>query len=276
MGKHKGKEFDGGSNGGVFGAYMNSISNQEQGGSVEETSYPDSMKASTLLEQIASERSWIRKNVNEDLAILERNRLYAVRDLRDLSQDSWKEIELLPIVKDLLRKSIKIGETKPEDEYRKFKMEKKLKKKQKKLEKRQAKEEMEKHRALTGAEVNSPESASSSSSSSSEEETNNSSNVQIYNNPTSAKSGNNNRLKYLPGPGRIQASGNRIRVSTGSGQVYEVDRYCPHKKVDLSSKGIVVGDNLICSKHNWSFSLGSGGKCNQNSSSIHACAVNDW
>ncbi|KAF9998745.1 hypothetical protein BGZ79_007581 [Entomortierella chlamydospora] len=63
-------------------------------------------KASTLLEQIGAERSWSTRDIERDVDILERNRLYTIRDLRVLSPQSWKEIQLLPLVKDLLRLSV--------------------------------------------------------------------------------------------------------------------------------------------------------------------------
>jgi nitrite reductase/ring-hydroxylating ferredoxin subunit len=69
--------------------------------------------------------------------------------------------------------------------------------------------------------------------------------------------------------------GNRIRVRTSDGDVFEADRYCPHKKVDLISYGQISGRNLICTKHNWSFSLDSGG-ATKKGKNINACKVNDW
>ena len=41
------------------------------------------------------------------------------------------------------------------------------------------------------------------------------------------------------------------------GQIYEVQRYCPHAFGDLS-KGTVDGDNIYCPLHNWCFSLTDG------------------
>jgi nitrite reductase/ring-hydroxylating ferredoxin subunit len=38
------------------------------------------------------------------------------------------------------------------------------------------------------------------------------------------------------------------------GQIYEIQRYCPHAFGDLS-KGIIDGDNIYCPLHNWCFSL---------------------
>ncbi|KAF9998744.1 hypothetical protein BGZ79_007580 [Entomortierella chlamydospora] len=79
----------------------------------------------------------------------------------------------------------------------------------------------------------------------------------------------------LPGPGRIQPMGNRIRVTAGNGTTYEVDRYCPHKYVDLATKGVVVGNTLFCNKHNWAFALDNNGYCSKHKMTINACKV-DW
>ena len=38
------------------------------------------------------------------------------------------------------------------------------------------------------------------------------------------------------------------------GQIYEIQRYCPHAFGDLS-KGIIDGNNIYCPLHNWCFSL---------------------
>lgn len=73
----------------------------------------------------------------------------------------------------------------------------------------------------------------------------------------------------------IQAvSANRIRVQTTDG-VYEADRFCPHKKVDLSTWGQVVGNTLICSKHNWKFNLDNS-SVGTKGRTINPCKVNDW
>ncbi|KAF9171321.1 hypothetical protein BGX21_002862 [Mortierella sp. AD011] len=79
----------------------------------------------------------------------------------------------------------------------------------------------------------------------------------------------------LPGPGRIQPMGNRIRVTAGNGTTYEVDRYCPHKYVDLATKGVVVGNTLFCNKHNWAFALDNNGYCSKHKMTVNACKV-DW
>lgn len=47
-------------------------------------------KASTLLEQIGSERSWSSRDIEKDVDILERNRLYSIKELRVLSPESWQ------------------------------------------------------------------------------------------------------------------------------------------------------------------------------------------
>ncbi|KAG2237083.1 hypothetical protein INT48_004584 [Thamnidium elegans] len=59
-----------------------------------------------LLERIAQEKNWSKDAVDSDCTILDRNRLVYVQDLKALSKESWAQIELLPLVKDLLRGAI--------------------------------------------------------------------------------------------------------------------------------------------------------------------------
>ena len=42
-----------------------------------------------------------------------------------------------------------------------------------------------------------------------------------------------------------------------NGEIYEVQRYCPHAFGDLS-KGLIDGDDIYCPLHNWCFSLSDG------------------
>ncbi|KAI8390296.1 hypothetical protein BD560DRAFT_485862 [Blakeslea trispora] len=66
----------------------------------------DTTTVKSILEEIAKEKNWSREDVTNDLSILARNRIYHVHDLRALSSESWAQIELLPLVKDLLRIAI--------------------------------------------------------------------------------------------------------------------------------------------------------------------------
>jgi hypothetical protein len=70
-------------------------------------------------------------------------------------------------------------------------------------------------------------SSSSSSSSSSDSE----------NDKGKTPESSNTLLNMKPNFPSIKAiSGQRIRVCTASGNIYETDRYCPHKRVDLMTK----------------------------------------
>jgi nitrite reductase/ring-hydroxylating ferredoxin subunit len=69
-------------------------------------------------------------------------------------------------------------------------------------------------------------------------------------------------------------SGNRIRVKTSDGDVFEADRFCPHKKVDLATWGQVLGRTVICTKHNWNFSMD--GSMSTKGRTLNPCKVNDW
>ncbi|KAI9309315.1 hypothetical protein BJ944DRAFT_258760 [Cunninghamella echinulata] len=86
---------------------------------------PSTMRVSVLLRRIGLERSWTQEQINGDLEILNKNRIYTVRDLLSLSDYSWKSIELLPLVKDLLRAAVDPEWSNTENEPKKKKNEKK-------------------------------------------------------------------------------------------------------------------------------------------------------
>ncbi|RUS19321.1 hypothetical protein BC937DRAFT_87669 [Endogone sp. FLAS-F59071] len=78
--------------------------------------------------------------------------------------------------------------------------------------------------------------------------------------------------RILPHP----SNPSRLRVTTATGGQYEVDRYCPHKSADLATWGALVGSNLVCNKHAWSFNLENGGICTRQGKGINACRVQEW
>lgn len=65
-------------------------------------------------------------------------------------------------------------------------------------------------------------------------------------------------------------SATRMTLRTEDGQVYEVDRFCPHKGADLQG-ATTIGSVLICPKHRWKFDLSKGGLCVEGKSS---CTLN--
>jgi len=81
---------------------------------------PDSMTAELLIKYIATEHQWYEDQTKSDISILINNRLATVKDLRILSKESWKQLELLPFTKDLLREAINRGKL-SEEEYLKKK-----------------------------------------------------------------------------------------------------------------------------------------------------------
>ncbi|KAI8337266.1 hypothetical protein BC941DRAFT_427206, partial [Chlamydoabsidia padenii] len=330
----------------LFESYASSLNQNEDYD--DNTPLPDSMRTSTLLEQIGKERSWTDEQVDEDIAILEKNRLYLVRDLRVLSNQSWEVIGILPLVRDLLRQAINPNWTKQQttndsmdsmidSDYNK--VEKKKKKKEKKEKKKKmgepvvfggrdelalasnldpsilasspdvmndvlsedpetirntirngsidvGKEESLEQEHLNGSNNNgdqqkksvsfsgtlpsdknkvcdsSDDSSSSSSSSSSDDD-----NSQPKKQQSLSSSFGVRPIKTV-GP-------NRIQVKTATGNVYECDRFCPHKGVDLSTWGQVLGNTLVCTKHNWRFGLDGDGLGNKGRT-VHPCKVNDW
>ncbi|KAI8645645.1 hypothetical protein BD408DRAFT_338317 [Parasitella parasitica] len=333
MGKNKG---GGGYN--LFESYLASgLASQSPSTDIQHIPLPDSMRTSTLLEQIGQDRKWSEPQIQQDIQTMELNRLYYVSDLRELSKSSWKAIELLPIVKDLLRKALNPGGMQQENKKDKKKM--KQKKKEKKKEKKEKKSKIKSlgspistgsfplsdgrdekplfaegvvsedpetirntiqnlkvdtaidepmspsspsskkksvsfseldpinvgtppiiQQVMNGDEPNTSSSSSSSSSSS---------------NSSCSDSEFQKKPKVFTGRPIKSVGGNRIRVRTNDGDIFEADQYCPHKKVDLLSYGQVVGRTLICTKHNWKFSLDTGFAA-KGGRSINPCKVNDW
>ncbi|KAI7820237.1 hypothetical protein BC939DRAFT_505081 [Gamsiella multidivaricata] len=299
--------------GSLFSAYLAAIPEPISAAGEEDKYLPDSMKASTLLEQIGAERSWSSRDIEKDVDVLERNRLYTIKDLRVLSLQSWKEVELLPLVKDLLRQAVN-----PAIDYGKQKRDKKKAKNEKKQRKKKEKKLKKEKLSLKGKEgtekkdveskggeapateeglvtihksskenkekgEGDEESSSSSSSSSSDSDSDSDwdSDPEMKANTPKVLSSQlsfakpSSKSSLLPGPGRIQPMGNRIRVTATNGTTYEVDRYCPHKYVDLATKGVVVGNTLFCNKHNWAFALDNKGYCSKHGMTINACKV-EW
>lgn len=39
---------------------------------------------------------------------------------------------------------------------------------------------------------------------------------------------------------------------------YVMQRYCPHRKADLSEFGVIEGDHVVCTLHGWKFQLSDG------------------
>ncbi|KAI9254221.1 hypothetical protein BY458DRAFT_521134 [Sporodiniella umbellata] len=66
----------------------------------------NNLKVKELLGDIGKKKKWSEKDVKNDISILEKNRIFTVNDLKSLSRESWAQIELLPLVKDLLRLAI--------------------------------------------------------------------------------------------------------------------------------------------------------------------------
>jgi hypothetical protein len=57
--------------------------------------------------EIGEQRNWSAESIASDCRILREQRLKTVSDLRILTESSWKDIPLLPIVKDCLREKIR-------------------------------------------------------------------------------------------------------------------------------------------------------------------------
>ncbi|KAI9025961.1 hypothetical protein CLU79DRAFT_803542 [Phycomyces nitens] len=230
MGKNK-KSFD------MYQSYLDSLpasSGKKVGYEIENVPLPDSMRTSTLIEQIGKERSWTEEQIDSDIDILEANRLGFVRDLRDLSDNSWKVIPLLPLVRDLLRAAV----------YPKSQK----KKKGSYTKKHDSSDSSEDEKTVAATVPTTPTAEST---------------TEV---PESSK-------KVFSGRPIEPVNANRIRVHTTDG-VYECNRFCPHKGVDLVTWGNVLGKTLVCTKHNWKFDLE--GNSTVKGRSLDVCKVNDW
>ncbi|KAI7907309.1 uncharacterized protein BX663DRAFT_495485, partial [Cokeromyces recurvatus] len=85
---------------------------------------------------------------------------------------------------------------------------------------------------------------------------------------------NKNKPKIFTGRPIKAISSNRIRIRTNDGDIFEADRFCPHKKVDLVTWGQVMGRTLICTKHNWNFNLDNSIGFGRKGKNLNACQVN--
>ena len=62
----------------------------------------------------------------------------------------------------------------------------------------------------------------------------------------------------------------RVEVESESGEIFEIDRFCPHQGADLCNAKISSDNMLICPRHSWKFDLNSGGKNISSGESINA------
>ncbi|CAG8467375.1 8911_t:CDS:2 [Diversispora eburnea] len=212
----------------------------------QDVSLSDYMKIDSVIKQISVENSWPEDQLKSDLTILIKNRIYTVKDLRVLSKESWERIELLPIVKDLLREAISRGYVNP-----------------------------------VSGEILVPNDMNDNiikKETSKPLPISNDEKLQMKSQKMQSNLFPNEKPTLFSPPSNKKVDENRMKVKTTNGKIYEVDRWCPHAKTDLSARGIVIGSKLFCMKHNWSFDLENKGVCSGNAgnASINACLVNDW
>eukprot|EP00123_Amoebidium_parasiticum_P009006 comp19150_c0_seq1/m.21827 comp19150_c0_seq1/g.21827 ORF comp19150_c0_seq1/g.21827 comp19150_c0_seq1/m.21827 type:complete len:357 (-) comp19150_c0_seq1:601-1671(-) len=202
--------------------------------------YDDDVSTEEIMADIAKARKWTSIQVASDMRSLVHNRLSTAGDLRALSAESWQIVELLPLVKDLIKKALD-------------------------------------RRIDDGSGLDLEcESSSSSSSSSSGEECEGVETEQALPSEVGSR-----RLNGLNGTGESAvpkmaktSRGNRMTVKNDrDGKMYEVDRYCPHKGVDMMGKSQVRNGQLICLKHDWEFDLTGGGMCRKKGKSINAVCL---
>eukprot|EP01137_Pigoraptor_chileana_P005874 Opistho-2@49547 len=92
--------------GGYGGGALNAFIAFKERAEANAPLFPDTDAASDLLKTIGEDKKWTAEQMEADIAILTKNRLQTIADLRSLSDESWKSLEFLPLVKDLLREAI--------------------------------------------------------------------------------------------------------------------------------------------------------------------------
>eukprot|EP01134_Creolimax_fragrantissima_P004902 CFRG4902T1 len=204
--------------------------------------YNNAMKSDDLIKLLASTRNWSEVQVQADLRSLHHNRLYTVGDLRSLTEESWKIVELLPLVKDLISRAIDLRRFTP-------------------LWTTETQRNGEEDKIRYSSTSSLPSSSSSSVSKQSSALSVNATVVE-----TAPKRFNERSTKTF-----TRRLGRRMVVHDGR-RSYEVDRYCPHKGVDMMGMP-VRGGVLTCTKHDWKFDLKRGGMCARKGKSVNAVCI---
>ncbi|KAI8809206.1 hypothetical protein BJ742DRAFT_805448 [Cladochytrium replicatum] len=65
----------------------------------------DDYSAAKLLSEIGFQRNWSDEDIDRDVRVMQDQRLYTLVDLRLLGPKAWREVPLLPIVKELLQRA---------------------------------------------------------------------------------------------------------------------------------------------------------------------------
>jgi hypothetical protein len=75
---------------------------------ISQESVQDHVPLVDILKKIAQQRGWSQTELNQDLQTLQKQRLKTVEDAKLLHPLSWNELGLLPIVRDLLKRELKL------------------------------------------------------------------------------------------------------------------------------------------------------------------------
>ena len=62
----------------------------------------------------------------------------------------------------------------------------------------------------------------------------------------------------------------RMDIKKENGEIFEIDRFCPHQGADLCNAKITPDNMLICPRHGWKFDLNKDGENISSGESIHA------
>ncbi|CAG8481094.1 4762_t:CDS:2 [Acaulospora morrowiae] len=188
---------------------------------------PDNMKVDVLLKRIGAESSWPNHQMKSDMEVLFKNRIYTVKDLRTLSKESWKKIDLLPIVKDLLRENINHGRNNLDDDSGKKRTEK--------LREKMLSKEIFGSKDMENVNTIVAKIQPTVEKQIDEVVPRHTQNEKTKSHIQSIRTSFELPKRFMPPPNKI-AMGDRMKVKTSNGKIYEVDRLCPHAKADLSAR----------------------------------------
>ncbi|KAI8812630.1 hypothetical protein BJ742DRAFT_655035, partial [Cladochytrium replicatum] len=260
----------------------------------------DEYSATKLISEIGTQRKWSEGDINRDVKVMQDQRLYTVADLRLLGPEAWREVPLLPIVKELLRRAAwhgvgraKLKEKKKEEKNMKkaakmrYKAEEEFSSSSSSSESEMERDKVNKENNENAKEKKKADKLEKKEAKRAEKDLENG--EHVLNEKIGAPNGTvlpegislesplangaPQQPRFLAAP---VVTASKIKATASDGKTYEFDRWCPHKGVDLA-KGPLVGTRIICPKHRWEFDLARGGVCvDKPGKSVNACVVNDW
>ncbi|CAG8490529.1 7119_t:CDS:2 [Acaulospora colombiana] len=200
---------------------------------------PDNLRVDILIKKIGAEYSWHNDQMKSDIAVLLRNRIYTVRDLRILSKESWKVIFYVIILMAVAETLVRVFKR---DSVQTFRLtivcvdddfvDKRVGKKREKRDVLEIRRDMDNANNII-KEIRPVISENNSENEIIVKSIYKEEKLQMQQVRTSIEQ----TELFLPPPNKMAISGDRMKVKTSNGKIYEVDRLCPHAKSDLSTRG---------------------------------------